>query len=922
MNGEIPLRKKLAILLSLIAGTVFLTFLLRDAWTLTPFRWSEPYTNISRMTVDSTNSLYTITHSKKTLMKVDEESRLVYSLPAQHFGEANSVPLFDSITADDQGNAYALVTILDSYGLKVLGEQIVQISNDGANTRVLYHVHYQDSDNLFRVGNIQSLSIHENELYFFQKDKGAARLWKLPLDAGPQQQPQLLSAFQLPDDSYLNEATGNQTSPFFLTTKRGRLLFVSEGKLQQLYPQSAKEQLHFPIGITTKDHVHVYFIDHHDYAIKRINTNVPGTPVEVLLNQDKLANLLPDTEWSSFTHIAINNGKIIVSTSDQIIWMNPNGTVLDIQHSYRYSLWHLAERFGYWLLLFGLAALVVYTSRFVYVEVMKRKVFLLLKQLAVILPVVLVSMATLSYAVYSSFATEMRDDTYKQLKLLAGNGKYLVDGKHLVHLQSPQDYMSTDYQTIKQRVKEVFSRVGEDRDGLYNTIYRYMDGQLYVVMDDDDSVVMFQPFDLTEENLPVIEQGEVVLGEWEDATGEWVYALGPLYDTNGEIVGIYETGKDMNVVKQSNLKILYAVLQIFGGISLVLLIAITIMTVYLLSSIRTLRRHVNLIASGEWDVRVDIRTRDEVEELGERFNMMASSINQYISEITRLSHSYFRFVPQQFLSVLGKTNMTQIRLGEQQNRRMTIMVCNMRQFNQFYTKLSTEENFQFVNSFLKHFGPVIREYGGFTSRYLGPGMLTMFPNDAAAALQAARKLRVVLDQYNEDRIRQQLEPIDIGIAIHSGDVMLGIIGEEQRLEGSVVSNHVQMALDLERVSAKLGVNILLTEETRLALREGELGHYRRLGALQLDDEQEPIELYDLYDGDPVHIRELKHETKEQFEKAIEAFRQGRFYDAREGFVAVMKKNRYDLAAKLYFFECDRYFQKGAAAEWNLALRIS
>ncbi|MCR8643264.1 hypothetical protein NV379_11385 [Paenibacillus sp. N1-5-1-14] len=55
---------------------------------------------------------------------------------------------------------------------------------------------------------------------------------------------------------------------------------------------------------------------------------------------------------------------------------------------------------------------------------------------------------------------------------------------------------------------------------------------------------------------------------------------------------------------------------------------------------------------------------------------------------------------------------------------------------------------------------------------------------------------------------------------------------------------------------------------------------------------------------------------------MEAFRNGRFYDAREGFVAVLKKNRYDLAAKLYFFESDRYYQQGAIAERNHALRIS
>ncbi len=918
------LRSKFVMLFSLIMIAVILLIVMRDSWTLQPFKTEEAYSNISRITTDTDGSLYTITDSKKVIHKVNKDGKMVYSYISSKNTQADTVQLFNSIAADSQGNAYAIITVLDSYGLKVSGEQIVQISADGSKSRILYNIDYKEQDQLLRVGKLQSLSIEDNELFFFRKEEGSASLLKLLLDGNSiaTATPETMSTVELPKDRYLNELTGNQESQFYFTSKRGLLFAVTNGEIAKLYPQSLEGQFNFPVGIVTADDVNLYFIDYHDGAIKRVNTSVDGNPVEDVLTLHMLVERSPEIEWSDFTHISIDKDHIMVSTSDQVIQLNTKGAIVDVQDSYRYSYLVIAQRIGYWLLLLVLIAVVVYTTRFIYVDIMKRKMFLLLKQLAVILPVVLISMGGLSYSVYSSFALEMKDDTYKQLKLLAGNGKYLVDGDYLEKLNSPLDYKSEDYITIKQRVNEVFSRAGADRDGLYNTIYRYIDGELYIVMDDDDSVTMFQPFELNDENRLVLEKGEIILGEWEDSGGEWMYALGPLYNSNGDIIGIYETGKDMIGIKKSTMSILSDVIQIFVLIGIVLLIVITIMTAYLLSSIRTLRSNVNLIASGEWDVKVEIRTRDEVEELGERFNMMASSIKQYINEMTKLSNSYFRFVPQQFLKVLGKTNMTQIKLGEQQNRRMTIMVCNMRQFNEFSAKLTTEQNFQFINSFLKQFGPIIREHAGFTSRYLGPGMLTMFPNETSAALRAALQLRLTLETYNAERIRNQEEPIDIGIAIHSGDVMLGIIGEEQRMEGSVVSNHVQLTLDLEKASAKLGVTVLLTEETMKAINPDRLGSYRKLGILQIDEENGPIELYDWYEADPEHIRKLKHETKQQFEAAVEAYRLGRFYDAREGFVAVVKKNRYDLAAKLYFFECDHHFQKGVTSEWNHSLRIS
>jgi len=916
-------KSKLALLLGLTAIAAVLLVACRDAWSLAPFDREADYANISHAVTDADGNVYTITNSKQTVQKVDKNGTLVYSIASSEGAEPNTLQLFDSIAADAEGNAYALVTILNASGLHVSGEKIIRLSPSGSVSSDMYRAAYAAEDELLRVGNIQSLSAKDGYLFFFRKNKETASLMRMPADASapvgrPDAGAEVVRTIEMPANRYLNELTGQEAERIFFTTKRGSLYAVNETEAVQIYPPAGRTMLNFPVGVVTRDYSNVYFIDYHAAAIKRIHADQPGNPDMTVVTAEGLARQYPDTEWSEFTNVSVSSGMLTAATADSIVHLLPSGEILSVSSGYRYPWTVTAQRLGYWALIAGFALLAAGTVRLLYVHVLRRKVSLMLKQMAVIVPVVLLSMAGLSFFVYSSFLTEMRGDTTEQLKLLAGNGKFLVDGSLLERLDSPRDYMSEEYRTIKQRIDELFSRAGDNRDGLYSTIYRYMDGQLFIIMDDDDSVSMFQPFPASEENVRVLEQGEIVSGEWEDSSGQWMYALGPLYNANGDIVGIYETGKDMIGMQQSNQRIMSDMIAIIALIGVILLLVITVMTAYLLSSMRKLRRSVNLIASGEWDVKVQIHTRDEVEELGERFNMMASSIRQYIQEVTKLSNSYFRFVPQQFLKVLGKTNMTQISLGAQANRDMTILVCNMRGFPELSARLSTEENFRYINSFLKVFGPVIRECGGFTSRYLGPGMLTMFPNDPGAALRAAVKLRATLDAYNADR----KEPIDIGIAIHSGDVMIGIIGEEQRMEGSVVSNHVQLTLDLEKMSAKLGVQVLLTEETMRAANPSMLGRFRKLGAFQLDEDQRTIELYDLYEGDPAHIRKLKDETKRQFEEAIALFQSGRFYDAREGFVAVVKKNRYDLAAKHYFFACDRYFQEGVSAEWNNALRIS
>ncbi|MFS0726564.1 HAMP domain-containing protein [Paenibacillus sp. 1P07SE] len=914
------MKSKLLLLLATTAVVAFMLVGLQDYRSLSPFVMSQDYTNISRVFTDERGAHYTIADSKTTIRKVSGTGKLEYEFAAAAFARPDTVQLFDSLTVDRDGYAYALVTDLDAYGLRVLGERIARIGPDGRDSSILYAVNYTPEENLFRVGKLQSLTVWEDRLYVLKKESESAQLMDFPLAAAGLQEPTLDRSVSVASENrYLNELTAIDPERLLYTTKRG-LLFVSEaGEERLIYPASEEPVLNFPVSIVSDGQDSVYYIDHHEQAV--MQTELPSGITRTWLPISELAAYDSGTEWEEFTSLAYNGDGLTVVAADRLLLVGSDGAIAGMQSGYSYRWGSIALRVAYWGLMLVLAGLAFALLRFGYIHVLRRKVSLLLKLLAVFVPMVLLSMLALFYSVYQSFSGEMKEDTFRQLQLLAGNGKYLVGTEHLDQLNSPRDYGSEDYAAIKTRLGEMFSQTGGDRDGLYNTVYRYMDGGLYLIMDDDNSLTMFQPFPLSEENLLVLEQGETVAGTWADAGGEWMYALGPLYNASGEIIGIYETGKDMAFVYQNNRSIFSDVLTIFVIVCIALLIVVTLISIYLLSSIRKLRRNVNLIASGEWDVKVDIRTSDEVGELGERFNMMASSINQYLGEVTKLSNSYFRFVPEQFLKVLGKTNMTQIHLGEQQNKKMAILICNMRGFDAFSAKLSTEETFGFINSFLKRFGPIIRENGGFISRYQGPGMLTMFPDDASAAVRAAVQIRRTLDHYNSQRTGVGYEPIEINISLHYGDVMLGIIGEEQRIESSVVSSHVALALELEKTAEKLGSNILLTQEAMNSIRRGFVGASRKLGALEMNGRQESVELYDLYEADPESLKRLKHETKQQFEKSIQWFRSGKFYDAREGFVEVVRRNRYDLAAKLYFFESDRLYQEGAANDWNHSMKV-
>lgn len=253
---------------------------------------------------------------------------------------------------------------------------------------------------------------------------------------------------------------------------------------------------------------------------------------------------------------------------------------------------------------------------------------------------------------------------------------------------------------------------------------------------------------------------------------------------------------------------------------------------------------------------------------------------------------------------------------------MSILIFNIRGFYQLSKRLSPEENFNFVNSFLKRFGPYVRNHQGLMNKYLGAGFMALFPNQADEALRACIEMRRELDIYNSHRAKVGYKPVDFGIGLHKGPLRLGIIGEEQRLEGNVISDGVNLATMLEKMTEPLGASILITDYVVQSLEQPDSFHYRNLGLIQVEGVKEPLHLFDVYQGDPDTIRTLKDKTKALFEQAVTYYQVGRFYDAREAFLMVIKQNRQDKAAQLYFYICDEYFQNGTTAEWNGTLSVS
>ena len=168
------------------------------------------------------------------------------------------------------------------------------------------------------------------------------------------------------------------------------------------------------------------------------------------------------------------------------------------------------------------------------------------------------------------------------------------------------------------------------------------------------------------------------------------------------------------------------------------------------------------------------------------------------------------FVPNQFLRIIGKQDITQVKLGDNIAMEMTVLFADIRSFTALSESMLPGENFSFVNRYLKLMEPIIQEENGFVDKYMGDAIMALFEKPEHAVM-AGIKMQLRLEQANRDDFFQG-KSVKIGVGINTGMVMLGTVGGLNRMEGTVIGDTVNIAARLESMTKTHG-SILVSQTT-------------------------------------------------------------------------------------------------------------
>ena len=281
----------------------------------------------------------------------------------------------------------------------------------------------------------------------------------------------------------------------------------------------------------------------------------------------------------------------------------------------------------------------------------------------------------------------------------------------------------------------------------------------------------------------------------------------------------------------------------------------------------------------------------EIAEFSDTFDAMRRHVRDYNQASTR-------FVPREFVEILGRKDIQSLQLGDHVERTMTILFSDIRSFTTLSGSMTPQQTFNFVNSYLTRIGPIIRQHRGFIDKYIGDAIMALFPENSRTAVEAAIAMQRRVVTYNQERARAGYEPVAIGIGIHRGNLMLGTIGETQRFETTVIADAVNIASRLESLTKTFHVLILTSGDVVDDIEKGVCSP-RRLCDVQVKGATHPVTLYEICDADPPDLHAHKVRTLDEFAAGRLAYAQGHFVDAFRAFDEISEREPRDLPAAYF-----------------------
>jgi class 3 adenylate cyclase len=259
-----------------------------------------------------------------------------------------------------------------------------------------------------------------------------------------------------------------------------------------------------------------------------------------------------------------------------------------------------------------------------------------------------------------------------------------------------------------------------------------------------------------------------------------------------------------------------------------------LITKSVLGPVDELLKATERVKRGDYSRRLPLTSADEMGALAGSFNEMMEGL----AEREALREAFGAYVDPD----VAKRVVAEGELLEGQEREVTVMFVDVRDFTPYAESRTPQETVAFLNDFFELVVPLVTEQRGHANKFLGDGVLCVFgaperlDDHAERALTAARRIVEAVGRSFRGEVR-------VGVGLNSGTVVVGSVGGGGRLEFSVTGDPVNVAARVEAQTRETEDAILLTAATRALLPGPQREGLQARGKVPLRGKSEPVPVY-------------------------------------------------------------------------------
>ena len=298
------------------------------------------------------------------------------------------------------------------------------------------------------------------------------------------------------------------------------------------------------------------------------------------------------------------------------------------------------------------------------------------------------------------------------------------------------------------------------------------------------------------------------------------------------------------------------------------------------------------------------------EGLQEILHKVIYAHQQALTLLQQTEIAYGRLIPHQLLNLLDVKSIVDVKLGDQVERKMTILFSDIRDFTPLSESMTPAENFEFINSYLSQMEPVISKHRGIIDKYIGDAIMALFAYGADDALNGAIAMLERLGFYNAGRLRAGYIPIQIGIGLNTGRVMIGTVGGINRMDSTVIGDAVNLTARLEEATKTYHAPLIISQNTLYDLSNPSKYHIRFLDRIRVKGKLQPLSIYEVFDSDPAALRSTKVACQPLFDEAIAYYHLKDIPRAIELLKKCVEIAPNDVPAQIYLERCHEFQATG------------